>query len=420
MSALASCGLLLVLGLRALAEQNDDSSGKERFCLEKLADHLSRPVALEMIGEDVLIGEHRGKISRMNLHTGIVSDVVDLSGRLLTSQSWMDHRGLLSLLVVQTDDVEKPRRTLLLTSSRTSSNPEADHDTVISAIPFDENGKLDVEKEYELTRVSQPSNRYNGGQLLAQLDKGFLYLTTGDGAMKYQQSKRFDMDSSNGKILKMKIKLPSSSEADELASVRERSIFASGFRNPWRCALDTREVSRGRTQFFCGDTAIDPHPEEEIFLVRQGKRYGFPIAEAQADDEQAIYKYSLETGAAVVGGRVYKGNGLPSLNDTFLFGDYVSGKIFTLAEAPSGVWKANDLNASDWCSSSTPAKLHIVAFAENHYGDLLILADDASRDGSQKGMILKLRQISGASKPLSGYGKYIAIGLLFFFFQTVI
>ena len=43
-----------------------------------------------------------GKNPRINLHTRIVSDVVDLPGRLLTSQSWMDHRGLLSLLVVRT------------------------------------------------------------------------------------------------------------------------------------------------------------------------------------------------------------------------------------------------------------------------------------------------------------------------------
>lgn len=62
-------------------------------------------------------------------------------------------------------------------------------------------GKLDEKKEYELARFDQPSDRYNGGQLLAELDKGFLYLTTGDGAMKYQQSKRFDP--SQVKILRL-------------------------------------------------------------------------------------------------------------------------------------------------------------------------------------------------------------------------
>ena len=63
--------------------------------------------------------------------------------------------------------------------------------------------------------------------------------------------------------------------------------------------------------------------------------------------------------------------------------------------------------------------------APTHYnecisGELLILADDATRDGSQRGMVVKLTQISTTPKSMAGYEKYVIIALLTFFLNSVI
>lgn len=46
----------------AFGDESDAGPTKEKFCVEKLFDNLVRPVALEIIDDDVLIGEHRGKL----------------------------------------------------------------------------------------------------------------------------------------------------------------------------------------------------------------------------------------------------------------------------------------------------------------------------------------------------------------------
>ncbi|OQR78275.1 HHIP protein 1-like [Tropilaelaps mercedesae] len=130
-----------------------------------------------------------------------------------------------------------PSETLLISSSRKSFEG-ADHDTVVTAIPFGPQQftaieakvsninilperELLIDEEYELTRVPQPSSRYNGGQLLSRvrLSAGMdvpsrhdtveriVYLTTGDGAMKNNESTQFNETISTRKILRMTINL---------------------------------------------------------------------------------------------------------------------------------------------------------------------------------------------------------------------
>ncbi|MDZ4779305.1 MAG: PQQ-dependent sugar dehydrogenase, partial [Planctomycetia bacterium] len=116
-------------------------------------------------------------------------------------------------------------------------------------------------------------------------------------------------------------------------------MFAVGFRNPWRFSID--DVT-GR--IFCGDVGDDAL--EEISVITKGGNYGWAFREATNAGPKAAsqpggltltppifsYRHGTATnqGNAVVGGRVYRGGRIPALNGSYIFGDFVSGNIWSL------------------------------------------------------------------------------------------
>lgn len=116
-------------------------------------------------------------------------------------------------------------------------------------------------------------------------------------------------------------------------------MFAVGFRNPWRFSIDS---VTGR--IYCGDVGGDAF--EEINVVTRGGNYGWAFREGtKAGPKSAsqpaglslvppIFNYShgnaTNQGNAVIGGRVYRGGRLPALQGSYIFGDFVSGNIWSL------------------------------------------------------------------------------------------
>lgn len=116
-------------------------------------------------------------------------------------------------------------------------------------------------------------------------------------------------------------------------------MFAVGFRNPWRFSIDP--VS-GR--LYCGDVGGDAL--EEINVVTKGGNYGWAFREGtNAGPKSAsqpsgltllppIFNYrhgnATNQGNAVIGGRVYRGGRIPALQGSYIFGDFVSGNIWSL------------------------------------------------------------------------------------------
>ncbi len=116
-------------------------------------------------------------------------------------------------------------------------------------------------------------------------------------------------------------------------------MFAVGFRNPWRFSIDS---VTGR--IYCGDVGGDAL--EEINVVTKGGNYGWAFREGtNAGPKSAsqpggltllppIFNYRHGTatnqGNAVIGGRVYRGGRIPALQGSYIFGDFVSGNIWSL------------------------------------------------------------------------------------------
>jgi hypothetical protein len=101
-------------------------------------------------------------------------------------------------------------------------------------------------------------------------------------------------------------------------------------------------------KLFVGD--VGQNSREEINIVENGKNYGWDIMEGSlfhepvGDPETAglefpIWEYGRNEGIAVIGGYVYHGTSLQSLQSKYIYGDYGSGRIWALTEDPSGNWE---------------------------------------------------------------------------------
>lgn len=206
------------------------------------------------------------------------------------------------------------------------------------------NGPADPQSEQILLTYDQPYANHNGGTIHFGPD-GYLYIGTGDGGSggdpkNNAQDKtsllgkilRIDVNSSvNGKNYGIPATNPFVNDADE---VRDE-IYAYGMRNPWRMSFDpvTKKLWTGDV----GQNAI-----EEIDVIVSGGNYGWRLKEAnecynpknncQAPDLiDPVWQYPhTENNISVTGGYVYRGKNLPGLVGKYIYGDYVSGRVWAL------------------------------------------------------------------------------------------
>src|SRR5665647_1894180 len=194
--------------------------------------------------------------------------------------------------------------------------------------------------EIVLLEVNQPFSNHKGGQIAFGPD-GYFYVGLGDGG---SGGDPFGNGQSRttllGKILRINVDLPSQTRNYSIPPDNpysgnslgyQKEIFAYGFRNPWRFSFDS---PTGR--LWVGD--VGQAQIEEINIVENGKNYGWNIMEgtltyssgSQVGLELPVWEYSHEEGIAVIGGYVYRGSTLTNLNSKYIYGDYGSGKIWSL------------------------------------------------------------------------------------------
>jgi glucose/arabinose dehydrogenase len=116
------------------------------------------------------------------------------------------------------------------------------------------------------------------------------------------------------------------------ANVRTE-FYAIGLRNPWRMFFDAQT-----RLLYVGDPGLNTF--DEINVIYKGANYGWPFREGIVAGPQASHAppgfssvnpiYQFGDPAAVIGGVVYHGQRMPSLQDAFIFGDWENGTIRAL------------------------------------------------------------------------------------------
>jgi len=188
--------------------------------------------------------------------------------------------------------------------------------------PGDPNVASAVERP--LLVIPQPFANHNGGMVEFGSD-GRLYAGTGDGGAGFDPGNRAqDPADLLGKILRLDV------------DSAEVSVFALGFRNPWRFAFD-----RATGALYVGD--VGQSVREEIDVVSLGGNYGWRVLEgtrctgvdpqrcAEAGFIAPIAEYDHTGGrCAVTGGYVYRGQAGTLPSGTYVFADFCTGEIFRL------------------------------------------------------------------------------------------
>ncbi|MFD0797775.1 PQQ-dependent sugar dehydrogenase [Maribacter chungangensis] len=202
----------------------------------------------------------------------------------------------------------------------------------------------DAGSEVVILEIPQPETNHNGGQLSFGPD-GYLYIAVGDGGGAGDPDNnaqnrtnllgnilRIDVDNEDNGL---NYAIPATNPFVNEASVRPE-IFAYGLRNPWRMSFDVQDGS-----LWAAD--VGQGAREEINTIVSGGNYGWRIFEGNScfsgdcettGLEAPIFEYGHDNGdRSVTGGFVYRGTELPSLVGKYVYGDFVSGRIWALDTA---------------------------------------------------------------------------------------
>ena len=222
--------------------------------------------------------------------------------------------------------------------------------------------------------VTQPYANHNGGQLQFGPD-GFLYIGTGDGGSGGDPENRAqDGGSLLVKLLRIDVNqspygIPTDNPFSNRTDIRPE-IWAVGLRNPWRFSFD-----RATGDLYIADVGQDAW-EEVNFQPAAGPgglNYGWRRLEGRhcfnppnaCDDgtlTPPVLEYDHSVGESVTGGYVYRGSQVPELAGRYVYGDFISGRI----------WAAR-LEGSRWVNEEVAASpIAISSFGEDEAGELYL------------------------------------------------
>jgi glucose/arabinose dehydrogenase len=194
-------------------------------------------------------------------------------------------------------------------------------------VEYRSNGQRAVKRVRQLLYVDQPYSNHNGGQLAFGPD-GRLYVGMGDGGAGGDPENRAQsLGSRLGKLLALNV--------DKRGA--QWQLVAIGLRNPWRFSFD-----RATRALYIGDVGqgaweeIDYTPSNSPGL----ENYGWDVYEGRASFEpkalgrgrlkHPIHVYNRGFGCSVTGGFVYRGADVPAAKGRYFFGDYCSGRVWSL------------------------------------------------------------------------------------------
>jgi glucose/arabinose dehydrogenase len=214
---------------------------------------------------------------------------------------------------------------------------------------------LDPGSERVLLSVAQPEANHNGGHLAFGPD-GYLYVGLGDGGgggdMHGTIGNGQDTHTLLGKLLRIDVNvtpygIPSGNPfalgarcgAGGSGASDCAEIYAWGLRNPWRFSFDAATA-----QLWIGDVGQDAW--EEIDRIGAPANLGWRCREGAHAYNAAcgpalnlvdpVAEYDHGVGESVTGGFVYRGSRYPALTGRYVFGDFITHRLWSIAaDTPS-------------------------------------------------------------------------------------
>ncbi len=145
-------------------------------------------------------------------------------------------------------------------------------------------------------------------------------------------------------------------------------VWAYGMRNPWRMSFDD-----DTKRLLVGDVGWELW--EMIYDVVPGGNYGWSITEGPQPvkpDQQPgptpilkpLISHSHVEAMSVTGGYTYRSKRIPDLYNQWIYGDYVTGKIWSFHHNGKGITNHRELLDSH---------IRVICFARDHQGEVFIV-----------------------------------------------
>ena len=250
----------------------------------------------------------------------------------------------------------------------------------------DDPNQADPDSEEVILKIKRPFWNHDGGTICFGPD-GYLYIAVGDGGaandpFKYGQN----LKSLLGKVLRIDIDrkdpglayaIPKDNPFVDHKDARPET-WAYGLRNIWRMAFDKKT---GR--LWASDVGQNLY--EEIDLIEKGGNYGWSKREGlhpfgndglPANNKmiEPIWEYHHDVGKSLTGGHVYRGKRLPELDGAYLYGDFVTAKIWAL-------WYEEGKKRVVANRPIRDPNVPILSFGEDERGEVYFMTNNVSGKG---------------------------------------
>jgi glucose/arabinose dehydrogenase len=246
--------------------------------------------------------------------------------------------------------------------------------------------EADPASEEVLLTIKRPFWNHDGGTICFGPD-GYLYIALGDGGLADDPLKAGQrLNTLLAKVLRIDIngKSPGKNyaipEDNPFIDTKDAmpEIWAYGLRNVWRMSFD-----RKTGKLWASDVGQNLY--EEIDIIEKGGNYGWSIREGihpfstsgvgpRKDLIEPIWEYHHNVGKSLTGGNVYRGKAIPGLDGYYLYGDYVTTKIWGL--------KYDDAKKRVVANRPIPdPNVPILSFGEDEQGEVYMLTTTITNRG---------------------------------------
>lgn len=246
----------------------------------------------------------------------------------------------------------------------------------------------------------QPLHDHNNGHLTFGPD-GMLWVGMGDGGGPWDPDNRAqDLTQVHGKLLRFDVENPPTyipadnpylgAPHDPTNTIPD-AIWSYGFRNPWRFSFDS-----ATGELYIAD--VGQRTREELSVQPAGStgrdNYGWRCKEGNVCTQlgpcsctdptlvPAIHDYPrpVDDCSSITGGHVYRGGKIPELEGLYLFGDYCTGKVFTLRYSAGTATELTERTSQLDPDGDGPLTLDsLVSIGRDEAGELYLVLIDSGR-----------------------------------------
>ena len=326
---------------------------------------------LQVPGDDSrwYVMERRGLIKTFESDDANTTIFADLSGRISAPESSFSEQGLLGMAFHPKYIANHFVFVFYIAT---------DGSSVVSRFKAKSDGlSLDLSSERNILTLKHSAIGHNGGNIAFGPD-GYLYIGLGDAGTfegdlanhaqttsdLFGSMLRIDINTGDPYSIPVDNPFPTSNVCGVDACPE---IWAWGLRNPWRWSFD-----KTTGKLWAAD--VGKADWEEINIIENGHNYGWRCYEGSHENNTAaclsaenysapVAEYPHTQGnVSVTGGYVYRGSTVAGLSGTYLYADFVSGRIWGLSSSLDSAPKL-----------LLDSSLSIASFSQDNQGELYTL-----------------------------------------------